>query len=79
MRGKNGRPEICLWRERERERGGGRNKYRECMDNGLTDLAFKTAAMETKRSKKREALGMETGSINEQDREREGERFNGRV
>ena len=43
------------------------------MDNGLTDLAFKTAAMETKRSKKREALGMETGSINEQDRERERE------
>ena len=51
------------------------------MDNGLTDLAFKTAAMETKRSKKREALGMETGSISEQERERERERerLNGRV
>lgn len=59
----------------ERERGG--DKYRECMDNGLTDLAFKTAAMETKRSKKREALGMETGSISEQ--KREIERLNGRV
>ena len=47
------------------------------MDNGLTDLTFKTAAMETKRSKKREALGMETGSISEQERERE--RLNVRV